>query len=92
MERSSLELPSRLLSLDPTNRRRIRLLDTCNITPAPVYMTLSHCWGTAKFLTLNGSTCERLREGIDVFELPQTFRDAVRVALQLGAKYLVCIS
>lgn len=90
VDKSCLELPSRLLFLDAANTHQIRLLETATLTSVPTYMTLSHCWGDAKFLTLTGATYGRLRGGINVSELPRTFQDAVRTALQLGAKYLVC--
>lgn len=90
IDKSRLELPGRLLYLDATNAHQIRLLETTTIAPVPTYLTLSHCWGDAKFLTLTKTTYERLRGGINVSELPQTFQDAVRTTLQLGASYLVC--
>lgn len=90
VDTSNLELPSRLLHLEPSDIQRIRVLDSSSLAEMPIYMTLSHCWGTAKFITLTEATYERLYNGIDVSELPQTFQDAVQVARKLGAKYLVC--
>lgn len=58
----------------------------------PSYMTLSHCWGDEEFLTFKTETQQKLREEIHVSELAQTFQDAIRIALELGAQYIVRIS
>jgi hypothetical protein len=52
------------------------------------YVTLSHCWGKPKSvqgqLRLDKSTKERFkREGIELRELPKTFRDAILFACRL---------
>jgi hypothetical protein len=57
------------------------------------YVALSHCWGmltkvgTPKFCTTDDNIKAR-RKGFNVSELPKTFRDAVRVAQNLGIQYL----
>jgi hypothetical protein len=52
------------------------------------YMTLSHCWGTAAFITLTSATLEMLSKGIPISYLPKTFRDVISVARSLGTKFL----
>lgn len=42
-------LPGRLLAFKPG---QVSLVDTSAMTTRPAYMTLSHCWGQAQFLTL----------------------------------------
>lgn len=91
LEKLGLTLPSRLLALHPLGTN-ITLVDTCTMTSTPKYMTLSHCWGKAEFLTLRTSTYDMLQAGINVSILPRTFRDAIQVALELGGKYLVSIA
>lgn len=51
-------------------------------------MTLSHCWGSAKFLTLAKKSSQQLSEGIHLSSLPQTFQDAAKIAKTLGVLYL----
>lgn len=56
--------------------------------PEGSYLTLSHCWGTADFMTLTRSNLESLKIGFSVEDLPKTFRDAIYIAKKLGIKYL----
>lgn len=52
------------------------------------YACLSHCWGVSVPLTTTRETCEARMANIRMSELPQTFRDAVAIARQLGIRYL----
>jgi hypothetical protein len=58
--------PTRLLELIKPEPGRIRLLHTQNRIIAEPYITLSHCWGRAEFLTLNAQSYPCLSEGIKV--------------------------
>ena len=51
-------------------------------------MTLSHCWGTAEFLTLRESRKDDMKERIVWSSLPKTFQDAVTVTMWFKVKYL----
>ncbi|KAH7007378.1 heterokaryon incompatibility protein-domain-containing protein [Ilyonectria destructans] len=53
------------------------------------YVALSHCWGKSDtpFTTTMSNLQHRL-DGIDIEEMPQTFRDAVKVVRSLGLRYL----
>ena len=86
-----IQLPARLIEIGVPAPDMVRLWacpkDT-ELTSYPRYMTLSHCWGSAQFLTLNTKTFEALGLGISVLKLPQTFRDAIYVANQMGANFL----
>jgi hypothetical protein len=78
--------PSRLLCLGDDHRIR---LHTSKDYPAILsYMTLSHCWGDAQFIKLQQSNKETFEKEIPWDSLPQTFKDAIRVARHLGSKYL----
>lgn len=48
-----------------------------------LYVTLSHCWGQSQHYTLNPSTVDDLKAGIEIEKLPKTFRDAISFASQL---------
>ncbi|KAL3595740.1 hypothetical protein FPOAC2_10103 [Fusarium poae] len=52
------------------------------------YMTLSHCWGSSHFIKLQSDNLDEFRRTISWESLPQTFKDAVRVARHLGSQYL----
>ncbi|KAK1990797.1 HET-domain-containing protein [Colletotrichum falcatum] len=51
-------------------------------------MTLSHRWGEAQFIQLRHNDEDTFRQGIPWDSLPQTFKDAIRVARHLGSDYL----
>lgn len=55
---------------------------------SPNYMTLSYRWGSLPCLKLMQSNIDELRQGQFVDELPQTFRDAVRVLRRFSVRYL----
>ena len=56
--------------------------------PTSPHMTRSHCWGTAKFLTLTQSTYEGLKGGFSPADLPKTIQDAFTITRELGVRYL----
>lgn len=80
-------LPTRLLDI---TKKRIRLKDNTQMLALrkQKYATLSHCWGKAQVLKLETSTLKLLRKGIDIGQLPLSFRHAVQVARYLGLRYL----
>ena len=51
-------------------------------------MTLSHRWGTTKFIKLTTSNFEILQNGFSLSEIPKTFRDAIFITQKIGANYL----
>ncbi|KAF4626407.1 hypothetical protein G7Y89_g11750 [Cudoniella acicularis] len=81
-------MPTRLLELGVPNRDHVRLSMTAPTSNKHPYMTLSHCWGTAKFLKLTADTFQQLLDGIHLNVLPQSFQDAVMIAQTLGVRYL----
>jgi hypothetical protein len=85
---ADFKLPTRLLELGTPTPGHIRLRKTSESDLKGPYMTLSHCWGSAKFLTLTAETLEQLLTGLPLSSLPQTFQDAVKVSRRLGAQFL----
>ena len=51
-------------------------------------MTLSHCWGALKCLTLTTLNYKYLETGFKLIELPKTFREAIEITRNLGIRYL----
>jgi hypothetical protein len=83
-----MSFPTRLLEIGSPHMDHVRLR-MCRETPCnSAYVTLSHCWGKAKFLTLTAETLQQLCGGIPVSTLPRTFQDAIQVATWLGVKFL----
>jgi hypothetical protein len=85
-------MPSRLLYVGPAKTDTLRLC--CSSKNKTLkYVALSHCWGKVseeekrQFCTTDENIKAR-QKGFDVSELPKTFRDAVRVAQNLGILYL----
>lgn len=67
---------------------RVRLIISAEHDLHGHYITLSHCWGAAKFLKLHKNNLETLKDGIHIQELELTFQHAVEVTRRLGFKYL----
>ncbi|KAE9372497.1 HET-domain-containing protein [Stipitochalara longipes BDJ] len=85
---ASIKMPTRLLELGVPHRDHLRLSITARTSNKHSYMTLSHCWGAAKFLKLTADTFQQLLEGIHLNVLPQSFQDAAMIAQTLGVRYL----
>lgn len=73
---------------DALPNETIRLVVTSEEVVTGPYVTLSHCWGGATFLQLTRSNLSRLKSGIEMKELPWTFREAVEVTRRMGVRYL----
>jgi hypothetical protein len=81
--------PTRLLDLgDAELHGSIKLIHTQEEALSEPYVTLSHCWGGVSLIKLTTTTLPGFKLGIQLCDLPQTFRDAVKVALFLGVRYL----
>ena len=72
--------PSRLLKIIHVSGNIVlRIVETRNLPLDEEYITLSHCWGTAKFLTLRMENRHKLEEGLLFSDLPKTFQNAVMI-------------
>jgi hypothetical protein len=85
-------LPTRLLKIDNSGGRPTsRLVLRAEYPQNSRYVALSYVWGTGPInekLRLLHSFFERLRKRMIIDELPSTFRDAMRVAIRLGAQHV----
>jgi hypothetical protein len=81
-------LPTRLIDVRDKGSDVVFLLESSSIPESSPYATLSHCWGTSKFLELTGKTRDSLKSGIIITDLPKTFQDAIAVTRKLDIKYL----
>jgi Heterokaryon incompatibility protein (HET) len=79
-------MPTRVLDVGRLPNQSIVLVETHGQRGR--YMTLSHCWGTShKFITTTANLGDRKR-AISLFDLPQTYQDAVSITRQFGVQYL----
>ncbi|KAJ8058776.1 hypothetical protein OCU04_011765 [Sclerotinia nivalis] len=87
---STSQLPSRLLDISG-NTNFIHLVETKHLPTSgkpPSYATLSHCWGSKRFIQTTSSSIAFFYRGIRRDTLPATFRDAISVARALGLRFI----
>ncbi|KAH6974248.1 heterokaryon incompatibility protein-domain-containing protein [Ilyonectria sp. MPI-CAGE-AT-0026] len=90
---SGESMPTRVLDIAPDDApdgEKIYLRVSRDTKPEDGrYVALSHCWGKSDthFITTMSNLQHRI-DGIDLNEMPQTFRDAVTVVRSLGLRYL----
>ena len=84
---SPARLPSRVINVGPADGTKQPFLynsrgETRN------YATLSYCWGENQPMTTTRATLRQREAGIDFWELPKTFQDAIFTTRRLGLTYL----
>ncbi|CAG8983393.1 hypothetical protein HYALB_00000560 [Hymenoscyphus albidus] len=94
LQDQATRLPTRVIDFGKGNDRILRLYCPSEDETAR-YTILSHSWGgISPFITLRSNIGAR-KEGFDIGELPNTFRDAVTLTRELGIRYLwldsICI-
>ena len=84
-------VPTRLVKVDLPSRDQVQLVQIKKQNVANIrYLALSHCWGLnmpQSALTTMETLRERLR-GINLSDLPLTFRDAINIARRLDVPYV----
>jgi hypothetical protein len=83
------ELPTRVLEVSGSlETPSVKLIETHGLEGR--YCALSHCWGTAKQrpLETNQKNINRYLDEIPFDQLPNNFRDAVRLVSGIGVRYL----
>ncbi|KAF4627167.1 hypothetical protein G7Y89_g10992 [Cudoniella acicularis] len=78
-------LPRRLLDISEI---RPRLIDAQSICSGTKYTALSHCWGSYNTMSTHKSNVQSFMEGIDMFLLPPTYQDAIKVTRRLGVQFI----
>lgn len=78
-------LPTRLVCVD---NNTIRLVISETLQKAPLYATLSYCWGHEPFIKLSRDNLASFLEDIPWDALPPTFKDAIQAVRQLGLQYI----
>ncbi|KAF2676494.1 HET-domain-containing protein [Lentithecium fluviatile CBS 122367] len=78
-------LPSRVLDVTETGRDPYLMSGSGKRAQ---YATLSHCWGGALTTMTTTDNFHQRKEGIPLYELPKTYREAVETCRKLGIAYL----
>ncbi|KAJ8112221.1 hypothetical protein OPT61_g5361 [Boeremia exigua] len=66
----------------------MRLCEGSDIPVKASYATLSHCWGSSMPIKMTIQNINDLKSPTPVERLGQTFRDAIKTALELGLEYI----
>lgn len=84
------KLPTRVLDVGDFTAGRIRLRHSADLHPeSPTrYIALSHCWGRIEMLKLLSDDIDSYMDGIEIAQLPKTFREAIEVTFRLGIEYI----
>ncbi|KAH6632997.1 heterokaryon incompatibility protein-domain-containing protein [Boeremia exigua] len=85
---STNSLPTRVIDVGESAGDLVSLHERGTLDQNTSYVALSHCWGGLQPLILSARTESTLRRGIDIGELPRTFRDAIFVCRRFGFRYL----
>jgi hypothetical protein len=86
VETRSRYLPTRLVEINSTEDCVLRI--SIDLPPSTPYLSLSHCWGGGIPFRLLSSNVEKLREKIEVSNLPSIFQDALTVTESLGFSHI----
>ncbi|KAK1850835.1 hypothetical protein CCHR01_06492 [Colletotrichum chrysophilum] len=81
------KLPTRVLDLGSTEKPNLCLCDGFT-SMSEGYVALSHCWGVDQHFKTLQSNIDAFKQHIKFDNLPATFRDAIRVTMALGFRYL----
>ena len=84
-----MELPLRVLDVGTSsNQSNIQLLESTDLEGQ--YVALSHRWpiDSSKHFMTTRSSLEQRKSRICLDEMPETFRDAVKVTRELGLRFL----
>ncbi|KAF1982476.1 HET-domain-containing protein [Aulographum hederae CBS 113979] len=83
------ELPTRLVKVSKEKGGfSARLCNNSDVPSHSKYLTLSHCWGKVRFVTLTAQNLSQMRKSIPVAKLPRVFQDAMLVTQELGFGYI----
>lgn len=87
-------MPKRLIDVGSEANPKIRLHET-SPNESMDYLALSHPWGNPPHFCTFMRNLSNYHRGIDVYDLPATFKDAIIVTRSLGLRYLwidsICI-
>jgi hypothetical protein len=81
--------PTRVLYVERTSGGLLKArLHYPSMTKVLDYLTLSHVWGTRKFVVLTKENHDAFLKGIVITDLSKNFQDALHVTTELGFSFL----
>ncbi|CAG7556412.1 unnamed protein product [Fusarium equiseti] len=80
--------PTRLVEIINLKQARLILSAMLPIDAEVSYVAFSHCWGKVKRLELEAKSASQLFAGFNTAALPQTYKDAIAICIQLGYRYI----
>ncbi|CAM1502343.1 Fc.00g043270.m01.CDS01 [Cosmosporella sp. VM-42] len=87
-------LPTRLINVGNDGDKTVRVWETCQADSIE-YIALSHPWGNGPYFSTTLDNYDKHKLGINIENLPLTFRDAVTTTRALGVQHLwidsICI-
>jgi hypothetical protein len=83
-------LPSRLIKIDVENGKLhcARLVLRSDLPSDTRYLTLSHCWGKSRPLSLTQETFDSFRKDIPISILSKTYQETLQVTAWLGYEHV----
>ncbi|KAF7916405.1 uncharacterized protein EAE98_010705 [Botrytis deweyae] len=84
---STPKLPTRVLKIGSKSTSLVYLY-VSRPDQKDDYIALSYCWGGPQSFTTTNSTLEQNMRGIDIDNLPLTFKDTILMARKLGIRYI----
>ncbi|KAH8706255.1 heterokaryon incompatibility protein-domain-containing protein [Ilyonectria robusta] len=79
--------PTRLLDVGTRDDKLVRLVESTSDSSMD-YIALSYCWGNSVSIKTTSTTLGKMKSGVEMAELPQTYIDAVSLTRELGIRYL----
>ncbi|KAF5245780.1 hypothetical protein FAUST_1567 [Fusarium austroamericanum] len=85
---SSTFRPTRLIEIMSANQVRLIWSADLESEIKVSYVAFSHCWGDVDALKLEGKNVNQLFAGFETDTLPQTYRDAIAICVQLQYRFI----
>jgi len=86
-KKDRLKMPTRVIDVGPADGGQAPHLHISERTFG-TYVALSHCWGSSRPLMTTKNTIDQHLRGLDMDQLPLTFKDAILATRNLGYRYL----
>ena len=82
------DMPTRVLDVGDGEQVHLQLVESRHLAVGTEYMTLSHCWGGLKIMTLQQSSFEKMKTQIDQGKLTMAFQHAIEYTRRMRIRYL----
>ncbi|KXX75294.1 hypothetical protein MMYC01_208669 [Madurella mycetomatis] len=79
------ELPTRVIDVGSTEQRPRLVISQARKAN---YVTLSHCWGSQRWVATTTESLPQMLDGFDLAAIPKTYADAIAVTRKLGIQFL----